>query len=157
MSCIFQGVFEDVFKTYPFNNTASIRFWHLHAASFGHPNDILLLIDGTKSQGQDYLRGLLASSILIFSIAVVWCILLLVFKWLGPRRVGFLSGRHVPLPPNPGKEEAANGDDNKIQEGPTAWEHKYNKVIRARTIMKVLVVVAGLGVIINAILLSVRG
>ena len=156
-TCSFQAIFEDQFQTYPFNNTAGISFWHLRSARFGHTNDLQYLIDGTKSEGEDYLRGLLASSILIFSIAIVWCIALLAFKWIGPRRVGWLSGKHVPLPPNPGREEAADSDDNKVDEGPTAWELKYNKIIRGRTIMKVLVVIAGIGIIINAIMLSVIG
>lgn len=157
MSCSFQGIFEDVFKTYPFNNTAGISFWHLNSARFGHTNNVTLLISGTKSQGEDYLWGLIASSILIFAISVVWCILLLAFKCIGPRRVGWLSGRHVPLPPNPGNEQDPNDDNSKVEEGPTAWKNKYNKIIRARTIMKALVVVAGIGIIINAIMLSLKG
>ena len=45
-----------------------------------------------KGSWSDYIRGLLIISIFIFSFFLSWTLVLIVFKCLGRKRVGFLSG-----------------------------------------------------------------
>jgi hypothetical protein len=108
------------FSPKAFHNTKAIQFVHEAVPRYGKPNDILLLVNGSEGEKKDYLRGLLASAITIFSIFLVWTCVLLYFKWQGPQRYGWLSGRRVvpllpPKPRNPNDEknkEAAPADDN---------------------------------------------
>jgi hypothetical protein len=104
------------FSPISFHNTKAIQFVHGAVPRFGKPNDILLLVNGSEGEKKDYLRGLLASAITIFSIFLVWTCVLLYFKRQGPQSsYGWLSGRRVPLPPKPRKPT----DDEK-NEAPTA-------------------------------------
>lgn len=154
-SCNIQTIFDNPFEPRPFENTASIRFWHVHSARYGNSNNITMLISGSQSDAEEYLRGLLASSITIFSLAVLWCLVLVGFKCLGPYGVGWLSGKHVPLPPKPLEEAFAKEEE--FQEASTTWEQRYKKLLLSRKIMKGFVVVAGLGIVASAIMLSVKG
>lgn len=58
---------------------------------FGGTNDLVGLI-AKKGSWSDYIRGLLIISIFIFSFFLSWTLVLIVFKCLGRKRVGFLSG-----------------------------------------------------------------
>jgi hypothetical protein len=143
--------FSDVFA-----NTNAIRFTHAVVPRYGHTADISKLLDGTEDDQEDYLRGLLASSITIFSFFVVWMIVLLAFKWSGPYSVGVLSGRRPPLPPKP---EAENYEDDMegYQEALDEWNTIYHRVSRSQNVMKWLVIFAALSIIVCSILLSVKG
>lgn len=141
-----------------FHNTNSIKFWHSRSARYGNTNDLALLIDGSNDDRQEYIRGLLASSITIFTIAVFWCILLLGFKCIGPYGVGWLSGRLVPVIAKPEPSEYDHGvNDEHFQKDTDAWQLKYNKARRTRNILKGVIVLSCLGIIASAIVLSVKG
>jgi hypothetical protein len=140
--------FSDVFT-----NTNAIRFTHAVAPRYGHSSDISKLLDGTEDDQGDYLLGLLASSVTIFSVFVVWMFFLLAFKWSGPYSCGVLSARRVPLPPKP----LPKNDTEGYQEALDEWNTIYHKVNRSQNVMKVLVVFAGLSIVVSSILLSVKG
>ena len=61
-------------------------FWR-----FGGTNDLIGTIV-KKGPWSDYITGLLILSIFIFSFFVSWTLVILVFKCLGQKRVGYLSG-----------------------------------------------------------------
>mmetsp|Transcript_13849 Transcript_13849/g.20433 ORF Transcript_13849/g.20433 Transcript_13849/m.20433 type:complete len:566 (+) Transcript_13849:70-1767(+) len=48
----------------------------------------------------DYIKGLVITTIIVLSIFLVWAIILLIFKCLGAKRVGFLSGSAFTKPKN---------------------------------------------------------
>ncbi len=154
-TCTIPAVFETDFAPAIFQNTHSIRFWHQAAIRYGNSNDIKFLIEGSESQTEDYLRGLLASSITIFSIAVVWCIFLVAFKCIGPYGVGWLSGRHIPIKPKP--FEADYVKEEEFQVASVSWDKKCNKIFRSHKIMKGFVIFSGLGIVASSIMLSVKG
>jgi len=58
---------------------------------FGHPNNFALLF-GTKQQATDYFEGLIYAGVVCLAIFLFWSLVILVFKCMGPRRVGFLAG-----------------------------------------------------------------
>lgn len=58
---------------------------------FGYPNNFAYLF-GTQQQQSEYIFGLLFAGCFILAFFFVWIILLAVFKCLGPRKIGFLSG-----------------------------------------------------------------
>jgi hypothetical protein len=118
-----------------------------------------LLIEGSTEEGQDYLRGLLASSITIFAVAFVWCCLLMVFKCMGPRKFGWLSGRHEPIPAEPDASHYPNGgvNDPEFQKASEERQNKLEKTHKTRKILKWVVVCSGLLIVANAIMLSVMG
>jgi hypothetical protein len=156
--CPVQTVFEEQFRPDRFQNTYNIRFWHSHSARFGKPSDMRLLIEGSKVEGKDYLRGLLASSITIFACAFVWCSLLLVCKYLGPRKCGWLSGRTI-VPAEPDATNYTNGgvNDPTFQTALEERQTKLEKTHKTRRILKWTVVCSGLLIVANAIMLSVKG
>jgi hypothetical protein len=157
--CPVQTSWEEEFRPNSFENTYSIRVWHSGSARFGKPSDMRLLIEGNKEDGQDYLRGLLASSIIIFCVAVVWCCLLLVFKCWGPRKCGWLSGQNIPIPAEPDAKCYSNGgvNDPAYLEDTEERQTKLEKVHRTRKILKSIVIFSGLGIMASAIMLSVKG
>lgn len=67
--------------------TASMR----NVPRFGKSNDFSQLFE-SQDEATDYIVGLLFAGIMIFTIYFTWTIVLLVFKCLGQKRVGFLSG-----------------------------------------------------------------
>jgi hypothetical protein len=114
--CVIPEIDDGNFSPKAFHNTKAIKFVHQAVPRYGKPNDILLLVNGSEAEKKDYLRGLLASAITIFTIFLVWTCVLLYFKWQGPQRYGWLSGRRVPLPPKPrnpnDEKNEAPADDN---------------------------------------------
>lgn len=68
---------------------------HSRTPRLGHTDDIDKLIFGSGDDGQDYLVGVIASSILIFFFFLVWGAMLIGMKCLGPNRVGIFSGKQV--------------------------------------------------------------
>jgi hypothetical protein len=155
MSCDLQTEFPEEFLGDIFENTNAINFMHRAPPRYGHSSDINLLINGSESEQKDYLRGLLASSITIFSFFVVWMFLLWAFKCMGPYSVGLLSGRRVPLPARPQKQHYDN--DEKYEEDLDKWIRNHEGVKYRNTFMKGLVLFAGLSIVVSSILLSVKG
>jgi hypothetical protein len=56
---------------------------------------------GSKEEQSDYIVGLLFAGVFVFAIYCAWTIILLLFKCLGQRRVGFLSGSAFLKPADP--------------------------------------------------------
>ena len=80
-----------------FSNTRHIVRAHQDAPRFGNTNNIsALLVENFQTEGKDYLKGVLWSSILIAVFVFLWMIALILLRFLGPRRVDLFSGR---LPP----------------------------------------------------------
>lgn len=59
---------------------------------FGHTRDFTRLFSSDSTEAQDYVKGLVLSAIFLLSLLASWVILIIIFRCLGPRRVGFLSG-----------------------------------------------------------------
>jgi len=59
---------------------------------FGHSDSFASLFDSGSDGQTDYILGLLFAAVFILVLFVLWGILLLIFKCLGQKRVGFLSG-----------------------------------------------------------------
>jgi hypothetical protein len=109
-----------------FSNTAPIVRSH-DTPRFGHVRNITLVMSGSQEEAKSYLVGLLCASFVIFGFFLAWLVLVLIFKCLG-KRVGFLSGSSVRLPPSPvvpatvpvlpgGGENDKNGHDASIGSG----------------------------------------
>ena len=58
---------------------------------FGHSNNFTDLFAAQPEQN-DYIAGLLFAGIFMFAIFFAWTLLLLLFKFVGPKRFGFLAG-----------------------------------------------------------------
>jgi hypothetical protein len=58
---------------------------------FGHSNNFTDLFASQPEQN-DYIAGLLFAGIFLFAIFFAWTLLLLIFKFVGPKRFGFLAG-----------------------------------------------------------------
>jgi hypothetical protein len=59
---------------------------------FGRTHDFARIVLG-REEATDYIVGLLFAGIMIFSFFFAWTIILMVFKCLGEKRVGFLAGK----------------------------------------------------------------
>uniref|UniRef100_A0A7S1UXK6 Protein tweety homolog n=1 Tax=Grammatophora oceanica TaxID=210454 RepID=A0A7S1UXK6_9STRA len=68
--------------------TASMRA----APRFNHPKDFSLLFSEDEGEVTDYAIGLIFGGCMIVSLFLLWAFILLLFKCLGQRKVGFLSG-----------------------------------------------------------------
>uniref|UniRef100_A0A7S1V0A2 Uncharacterized protein n=1 Tax=Grammatophora oceanica TaxID=210454 RepID=A0A7S1V0A2_9STRA len=66
---------------------------------FGHSNNFADLFSSNPSDVNDYIYGLLFGGALVLSLFFAWTFLLIIFKCLGPRRVGSLSGAPFQQPP----------------------------------------------------------
>jgi len=89
----------------PFRVSAVLQRIHNFPFRFGYDRDISLWIHGTDQERRNYLKGLFGSSIVICCIFVLWVLLLLIFKCLGPKKVGLFSAQRL-LPQKPVKPEA---------------------------------------------------
>jgi hypothetical protein len=90
-----------VFQEYePFQRIPAISLVHNVAPRFGHTANITKLILGSSEEGEDYFRGLVAGGMAVVILFVVWVVVLIVVKCLGPKRIGWISGSRNPLPPN---------------------------------------------------------
>lgn len=131
----------------PFVNTRSIEWTHEMAPRFGAPNNLLLLMEGSADEQQSYLKGLMASSIAMFSLFIVWLVFLIVFRCMGPQEVGFLSGKPRPLPPQPPE----NSEDF------VAWQKLKTSAERRMHLVRIVVCICGLLIIISSCLMAVKG
>mmetsp|Transcript_12647 Transcript_12647/g.17943 ORF Transcript_12647/g.17943 Transcript_12647/m.17943 type:complete len:552 (+) Transcript_12647:136-1791(+) len=59
---------------------------------FGHASDFSKLFSKDEDEVTDYALGLIFGGALVITFFVIWLLVILVFKCLGQRRVGFLSG-----------------------------------------------------------------
>jgi hypothetical protein len=182
MSCQIENEFDDFSPTL-FQNTKQIQWVHNNVPRFGKTNDILALVTGSAEEGNDYFIGLLASSIAMFSVFLIWACILLCMKCKGPETFGWFSGRRLPFPPRPNSskgvveepadqneaepvEESPIGDDGDLQmpdkmlavdKDGTEWDIRYAAVQRQHKFMKMLVFFACLMIVIGSILMSVKG
>lgn len=67
---------------------------------FGHTSNFAALFS-SRDDAIDYIQGLVLASIIFLSCFLFWGILILIFKCLGARRVGFLSGTAFVRPEDP--------------------------------------------------------
>ena len=170
--CSIEGVEEpDFFKT-PFHNTETIRRMHGSTPRFGHQSNLTRLIaeDGDPDDDNDYILGLLASSIAMFCFFSIWITILLVLKCCGPKRVGFWSGCGSPLPAEPqppklgGELEASvdtEGTETEAfqhyEEDHAEWTKKKKNSKRRLNICRVVVLFCGTSIIICAALMVSQG
>jgi hypothetical protein len=86
-----------------FSSPTLVNRVHRNAPRFGHTSDIDQLISGSSEEGRNYVVGVLSCAIAMFIFFLLWIAILAVFKCMGPKRVGLLSGYRVyrPEPPAP--------------------------------------------------------
>jgi len=94
-----------------FQEQSNAESLHSRMPRFGHTSNITVVIAGSKDDSKDYVVGLVAAAIAVFAFFVAWCIVLIVFKCLGYKRVGFFSGHGVKLPRTPPLSEVENGSE----------------------------------------------
>lgn len=110
---------------------------NLHSINrFGHTNNIEILIKGISdsnmsSQAESYIVGVCSAAILIFCIALVWFITIVVLKYCGQKKVGFLAGRLV----HPNYDEDVEAEEqtrlSTIQEEPTVDGLEYEDSVHS--------------------------
>lgn len=156
-SCILDPVFDDYVPP-KFENTPAIEFVHTKVPRLGNTNDIAKLAFGTQDEQKDYLKGLVASSILMFGVFVFWSCLLLFFKCRGRERYGWLSGRRNPITPQPLEEFHKEEEEcNTTHLQSYEWDRQYRRIQRHHFIFKVLVVSACFMILISVILMVTKG
>jgi hypothetical protein len=130
-----------------FLNTKSIRWMHELTPRFGNSNDLLMLMEGNEDEQQEYVKGLLASSIAILCFFLVWLIFLLVFWCMGPYEVGVLSGKPRPLRPQP-----PNNSGDLI-----AWKQRRSLAQTRLNRLRMMICLCGSVIITSSLLMSVKG
>ena len=102
---------------------------------FGHTNNIEILIKGISDSNiqsaESYIVGVCSAAILIFCIALVWFITIVVLKYCGQKKVGFLAGRLVH--PNYDEDDEAEEQTrlSTIQEEPTVDGLEYEDSVHS--------------------------
>ena len=127
----------------PFQNTQQMEFFHQTFLRYGYSTNILHLMEGTQSKQQDYMKSVLAASITLLVVVVIWMVLLIVFRAMGPYRVGILSGKH-----------------KQIRKGVTVdkeYEQYYTKARKRLRFYRIIVVFCSLSIVISSILMSING
>ena len=119
----------DEFDAPAFENTAAVRWMHGSTPRFGHSRELLALMVGSEDEQKDYQKGLLASSITLICMFVVWSIVLITLKLMGPGQVGWWSGK----------------------------TSKRNPAPRQTPLLKGLVCFAGFSIILCSLLMSING
>ena len=90
-----------VFNATPFNPppyTATKNIQQQHDTyRFGHTNNIETLVkavqDDNIKSAESYILGVVSAAMLLFAIGLVWCMVIIILKIAGQKRVGFLAGR----------------------------------------------------------------
>lgn len=141
----------DPFVPTPFRNPRVVEFLHDDVPRFGKPNEFLDVIWGSHKETNDYLVGLFASSLALFALMLVWWMALLYFKYKGPERYGWWSGRHKTLPPMPTPETDYEGLEYK------SWIRQYEKVKQQNYYLGITIVVACAAIIISSLLMVFYG
>lgn len=172
-----------------FENTNWIVSGHNRVPRFGHTNNITSVIEqGSNNDDiKNYVIGLSAASIAIFSFFCLWLIIVVILKCMGHNVVGFCSGGSVRIPPppltssafasanasgkiDPNYDEDMNGRDlqdvnvdgemNASQDYDEDLEKWKNDVrVRERRIrnIRIAVIIAGVLIVIFSILMLVFG
>jgi len=65
---------------------------------FGHSSDFSVLFSSNSADVKDYTRGLVFAGAFVLAIFITWSLVLLAFKFMGPNKVGFLSGNPFTIP-----------------------------------------------------------
>lgn len=78
----------------PYTAPATISATH-NQPRYGHTNNFETLIDGGEDATKDYITGIIIGAIIILSVAVVWFMVIVVLKFMGEKKVGFLAGRLI--------------------------------------------------------------
>ena len=86
---------SDLFLPLPFRASHRLKKTNEQAIRFGGSNDMITLLEGSSDEQADYLFGLVAGSVLVAIFFALWTVLILVFKFNGYRRCGFLCGRFI--------------------------------------------------------------
>ena len=103
---------EDLFKPDIFQEARRVEWTNRIAVRFGGSRDMLSgFFNGSESDQNKYLFGLLGSSICICLLFLAFTTLITLFKGFGYTRVGFCCGRFVRLP----KPEHEEGKNSQIQ------------------------------------------
>ena len=105
-----------------------------NAPRFGHSDDISMLFSNENGASQGYIKGLIFAGGFILAIFLTWSLILLIFKCVGPRQLGFLSGARFK---EPSYQEAG----------------KYRRPSRVRLVVLVAVIIF----IVFTVLLVVKG
>jgi hypothetical protein len=141
----------------PFYDTKAITMAHYWPQRYGNPSKIELLWRSSSSSSNnssnntnsnddrvDYVMGIVACCITIFCIFLVWLVTLLIFKYWGPHKVGFWSGRFPELPPKPEvveedavKERQPSGDDSPSEREPNQIKDHADDVEGQREISEI--------------------
>ena len=93
-------VSRDLYQPPPFHSSRPLERSNSWALRFGGSNDMITLLDNNddnnnKADNDDYILGLLSTSIVIGFFFTGFTILIVMFMVIGYKRVGFLSGRFV--------------------------------------------------------------
>jgi hypothetical protein len=147
--CIIDSGYTDdgAFDTEQFANTRAINFAHIVPHRYGHTNNITVLVSGIKEEQKDYLAGMIATSISI----------LLIFKYLGPARVGGMSGKMKPLPPIPENSSCEGNEPSQHKEDLAEWQTLHKKKIRRLNLARYSVIVTGILLVLSAVCMSIYG
>mmetsp|Transcript_7024 Transcript_7024/g.11109 ORF Transcript_7024/g.11109 Transcript_7024/m.11109 type:complete len:586 (+) Transcript_7024:2030-3787(+) len=92
---------DSIFKVdvVPYRKAASTEFMRI-LPRYGHTRDFASIF-ASKDEAIDYIQGLVIASIILLSVFLFWGILLLIFKCIGAKRVGFLAGSAFVRPEDP--------------------------------------------------------
>jgi hypothetical protein len=157
--CIIDGGHYGAFETDRFANTRAIDLAHEVPHRYGHTNNLSLLMSGTEEEQNDYLIGLVATAVSMFIFFLVWTFVLLIFKYMGPTKVGGMSGQMTAMPPPPIPETTSceGNEPSQYKEDLTEWHTLYRKKGRRLNIARYAVVVAGISIIVSSICMSIFG
>jgi len=84
-----------IFTPKPYDASWIVRDQH-NFPRFGHTNNIAALASGwtgSSDTASDYVVGIVNSSMLVFGVAVLWCMVIVGLKIVGQKKVGLLAGR----------------------------------------------------------------
>eukprot|EP00980_Cylindrotheca_fusiformis_P009793 scaffold2156_cov115-Cylindrotheca_fusiformis.AAC.18 len=109
MSCIPERSPEEFIER-SFENTAWTKFLHNRVPRFGNSNDVFDFAEGQDAK-DEYIRGLVSSTIALCVLFALWMAALVYFKVRGPSYFGWLSGRWVDLPAEPTPPGVTNDKD----------------------------------------------
>ena len=141
-SCAIPNDFVDAFQATPFQNTRQMEFFHETFLRYGYSTDILFLMVGNEIEQKEYMKGVLAASISFLVLVVVWMILLIVFRSMGPYQVGILSGRSRPI-----RKDAPDKD----------FDRNLAKATKRLRLYRMIVVFCGISIVVSSVLMSING
>lgn len=178
--CELTPVVDDGYRPEAFQITPTIEFLHDRMPRFGFHNNIIAFIEGTdEEEKKDYIKGLVANSVTMFAVFVIWSCVLIFMKYRGPKKYGWLSGRRNPIPPKPtasNEENMQQSDsqernqgsnlsiqddsepiDEELEKAVDEWSHNYHRIRRCHWFMKFLVFFGGLVIILGSVLMVTKG